>query len=220
LVADGDAGGEGIVKEAAGFLLRLACWYGALLILWLPLGYGYRNALVGVGNGFARILALAGSVSFRGFAKGELGETHSRADVGVLVHDTTWRDAKGRNQHVLAKRITTFYQPYSATAFLLALLGASRAAPRRRLIGGALALVALHLAMLACVAVDVGFTFASNGALPCLPRWFGELLAFLHVSVTDWPAGVLIVPLLLWALVFWPTFGFGQRQRENAPPAT
>ncbi len=192
------------MKEAAGFLLRLACWYGALLILWLLMGYGYRHALVSVGNGFARLLSPAGSVSFRVFAKGELGETHSRADVGVLVHDAAWRDAQGRNQHVLAKRIATFYQPYSATAFLLALFGASRVAPRRRLIGGALALVALHLVMLACVVVDVVFAFVSNGALLGLPRWFGELLAFLHVSVTDWPAGVLIAPLLLWALFAWP----------------
>lgn len=208
------------MKEVAGFLLRLACWYGALLILWLPLGYGYRKTLIFVGNGLARFAAPGESVSFRVFADGELGETHARADVGVLVHDATWHDAQGRNQHVLAKRIATFYQPYSATAFLIALWGASRVARRRRLIGGAFALAALHLVMLACVVVDVVFTFASNGALLGLPRWFGELLAFLHVSVTDWPAGVLLAPLLLWAVVLWPAFGFGERQSKNPPRAT
>lgn len=194
-------GGPSVFFEKAGrFFVRLTCWYGVLLVLWLPLGRGYRNALVGAGNGLARLVAPAEGVSFRVFEKGQLGAGHSRADVGVLVHDAAWRDAQGRRQHVLAKRIATFFQPYSATVFLVALFAASAVSPRRRLIGGAVALAVLHVAMLACVAVDVVFALAANGALPGLPRWCFELLALLHVSVTDWPAGVLIVPLLLWAV--------------------
>lgn len=204
-----DASGDRLLRQAWRFLARLACWYGVLLALWIPCGYGYRNMLVGAGNALASMAAPAGSVSFRVFAKGELGKDHSRADVAVLVHDADWRDGKGRNQHLVAKHVATFYQPYSATAFLLALFAAGKVGTRRRLLGLAGGLVVLHALMIACVAIDVVFTFASNGAMPGLPEWLGETVTLLHVSVTDWPAGVLLVPLLLWLLALWPAPGPG-----------
>lgn len=197
------------------FLGRLALAMVALWVLWLPLAAPYRKLVVATGNLAFAVARPSFEIEFREFRDWRaLGlEFDSRADVAVLVRRPEWVDPQGRAQHLLAKRIVTFSQPYASTIFLIALFGATRlpwASRLRRLFAAG---VVLHAAMLSCVAIDIVHTFAVEGTWPGLPRWCLELLAVLKVSVTDWPAGVYLVPLVVWLVACWPG-----RRRSTAKP--
>ncbi len=190
--------------DARRFLLRLLVWFPALLFLWLPLGAVYRTTLIKAGNAAFAAFSTEREVSFLHHTRwAEIGVTEM-ADVAVLVRSPHWRDDRGQKQHVLAKAVCTFYQPFTACAFLLALFLASQIAWRKRLWKGGAAVVALHLAMFAVVAVDVSYAAGSLDPLAQPGSWMSTLTTMLHFSVTDWPAGVFMVPLLLWIFLCWP----------------
>jgi hypothetical protein len=185
---------------ARGFLPRLLLWFPLLLLLWFPLGAGYRTALLGAGNAVFAALGPGREILFLHHTQWAAIGVTDRADMAVLVRDPAWPEDHGQKQHVLAKAICTFQQPFAALAFLLALLLASRISWRARLGKGVVALIVLHLAMLAAVAVDVSHAARSLGPPANPADWLPILTAMLHFSVTDWPAGVFIVPLLCWIL--------------------
>jgi len=193
-----------VLHEAWRFLRRLAIWYVLAMALWFPIGVAYRHGLVALGNALFSFAPAACEISFRPMPRAaELG-LNPRVDLAVLVHQREWLDAQRRPQSVVAKPIVTFWQPYAATAFLLALFGATRLSWRVRLGRAAVALVVLHALMSACVAIDVVYALAGQGALAGISRGGIELVAVLHATITDWPAGVLIVPLMLWIFANWP----------------
>lgn len=202
---------DALAREVLRFVLRLGVSYALLLALWWPLAGPYRRAVVAGGNlGFAAS-GPARAVAFHEFSNWSESGPKVEADIVVLVHRPEWVDDQGRRQHVMAKAIATFSQPFSATAFLLALFGATRISWTARLARGGAALAALHLFMLGCVAADVVCAFAENGAPLPMPRWCFDAISIMHARMTDWPAGVLIVPLLLWLAACWP--------RRRAMPA-
>ena len=199
-------GRKGLAPRAAwAFLGRLAGWYFGLLLLWYPLGDAYRAALIRGGNLLAPVLLPAHEVVFRPYSKWkELGMTE-RLDLAVLVRLPGGTAAGGEVRHVLAKAVATFHQPFMALVFMLALLMAGRWTWPQRLGRGVGAVALLHLGMLLCVAIDVrhaaaGFGAPAGGELD----WGRTVIALLHFTVTDWPAGVLVGPLLLWALLGGP----------------
>jgi hypothetical protein len=194
-----------------GFLLRLLLWFPTLLLLWLPLGSTYRASLIAAGNtAFAALNAGTEVLFLRHEKWREIGVTE-QADVAVLVRDQVWRETPGQKRHILAKAVCTFYQPFAASAFLLALFVAGRMPWRERgwKLGAAAGL--LHLAMLGAVAIDV--SHALNSVRPAgTDEWLRTVVALLHYTVTDWPAGVFIVPLLLWVLVSRPWQDAGEAE--------
>lgn len=192
--------------EARGFMLRLLLWFPALLLLWLPLGPAYRATFVAAGNAAFALSGSAREVLFlRHDQWAEIGVT-PLADVAVLVRRADWSVEAGRKQHVLAKAICTFHQPFAASAFLLVLFLAARMRRRERWAKIAVAFVALHLVMAAAVAIDA--RHALDALEPAAgSAWARTLVAMLHFSVTDWPAGVFIVPLLIWTFLCWPRPG-------------
>lgn len=183
------------------FLRRLTAWYLGLLLLWIPFGGAYRDALIHGGNVLLRDLRPGHEITVVHYERWpELGAT-GRLDLAVLVRAAGPGDARGQKHYLLAKAVATFYQPFMSVVFLLALLLASPLTARQRLLRGASAVCWLHLAMAGCVLIDALYALP-GGAAPGAEglNWSRTLIAVLHFSITDWPAGVLVLPLLLWAL--------------------
>lgn len=195
-----------------GFLLRLAAWYFGLLLLWIPFGAFYRDALIRSGNVVLEILRPRHEIKVVRYERWREIGASERLDLAVLVRAAGPGDARGQKHYVLAKAVATFYQPFMAFVFLLALLLASPPTWRQRRPRGASAVFWLHLWMVGCVLIDASVALP-GAAAPVAGNlnWSRTLIAGLHFSITDWPAGVLVVPLLLWAL-------HGQPWRESRVP--
>lgn len=187
------------------FFARLAGCYLGLLALWFPVGSTYREFLIGTGNFLSAHAFPAQEVLFLEYTRwAEVGVTE-RLDTAVLVALDPSRDEHGQRRYVLAKGVSTFYQPYTSVAFLLALFLATPLRWTQRLGRIAAATAGLHLAMLVVVWIDVLNARVSYGSGAGHPtESLRVILNFLHASVTDWPAGVLLIPLLLWILHCWP----------------
>lgn len=192
-----------LTVEARDFLFRLLVWFPALLLVWMPLGSAYRATLVATGNAVFGLVGGEHEVLFLPHGRwAEIGVTET-ADVAVLVRMANWRIEQGRRQHVLARAICTFYQPFAATMFLLALFLAVRMSRQERWWKMAVAFAGLHVAMVAAVVIDVSHAFDSVRPAEA-GAWSRTVVAMLHYSATDWPAGVFIVPLLIWVFVVRP----------------
>lgn len=195
-----------LAGAAGSFPVRVALWYFLALGLWWPLGSYYREILVGVGNVVVGALPLGGELSVVPYTQPVKDGLTDRVDIAVLVRKPDWVDGKGQKQHVLAKAVATFYQPYMATAFLAALFLSTGWLPGpARTTRGLAAAGLLYGFMLLCVAIDARFTLSGYGG-PAASEWDWSRTAvsLLHFSITDWPAGVLVVPLLIWAVLAWP----------------
>lgn len=194
---------EWLPRGAWVFLGKLLCGYGLLLLLWLPLGAGYRQVLIAAGNAVFAGAGAEGETTFSHHADWRAAGITERADLAVLVRRSAWVDGEGRKQHVLAKAVSTFYQPFTALCFLGALCLATAMSWRRRVLKLSLAAVVLHGWMLACVVIDRSHVLATyGGERTASTRWGNVAVNVLHATVTDWPAGVFIVPLIIWAGIF------------------
>ncbi len=184
-----------------GFFLRLAAWYFGLLLLWIPFGAFYRDALIRSGNVVLEILRPRHEITVVRYERWREIGASERLDLAVLVRAAGPGDARGQKHYVLAKAVATFYQPFMALVFLLALHMASPFTARQRLRRGGSAAIWLHLWMVGCVLVDAYHALPGSAApVAGTLDWSRTLIAMLHFSITDWPAGVLVVPLLLWVL--------------------
>ncbi len=187
------------------FIGRLIGWYLGLLLLWLPLGHLYRAGLIGAGNLTLGKILPGKEILFQHHTQEKaLGITEG-VDLVVLVRTDDMYDRDHHKQYVLAKPVITFYQPYTAAAFLGALFLAGRPRWRTRLLKGVPAMAGLHCLMLVCVLVEVNYTIGLH--LPAASSqgpWVKTACQLLHSSVTDWSAGVFLVPLILWTLSNWP----------------
>jgi hypothetical protein len=78
----------------------------------------------------------------------------------------------------------------------------------------------LYLFMLLCVVIDARFTVSGYGG-PASMAWDSSRTAvsLLHFSITDWPAGVLFVPLVLWALHVWTPGSLRELRRSEVDAA-
>lgn len=176
-----------VPADARRFLPQLLFWFPALLLLWFPLGHIYRTALVAAGNASFAALSGGQEVYFVHHTRwAEVGVTEM-ADVAVLVRNPSWQDGHGRKQHVLAKAVCTFFQPFTSLVFLWALFLASPISWRERLWKGGTAAFALHLAMAVCVAIDACHAFFISDPSSSSHVWVRTVTAMLHFSVTDWP---------------------------------
>ncbi len=188
-------------RHAGRFLVRLAVCYGVWLLLWLPLGAPFERAFVATGNAVFAFSGRVYAVTFLRLPDPAVVGLPEHIDVAVLVR----KKVDPRPQQWYAKGIVTLMQPYAATGFLLALILATEIGRGARLLRAALTVPLLFGFMYTAVAIDVAYALAANGAgLDRAPRWLVESVALLHATVTDWPAGVLIVPLILWLLACWP----------------
>lgn len=182
------------------FLVRLILAYCVLLAAWLVVGPTFRAGMVATANGCLRAIGMSDTVRFMEFTDWKSVGTESNADVAVLAHPAGWKDAERRDRHLLAKRIVTFSQPYVAFTFLVSLAVATPLPWRSKLGRLLISLCSLTVLMWLCVAVDVLHTLVSDGVGLEVPRSVGETLAVMNATVTDWPAGVLIVPFVLWLI--------------------
>jgi hypothetical protein len=202
--------------------VRVALWYFLALGLWWPLGAYYREILVGVGNVVVGALPLGGELSVVPYTQPAKDGLTDRVDIAVLVRKPGWVDGKGHKQHVLAKAVATFYQPYMATAFLAALFLSTGWLPGpARAWRGLAAAGWLYGFMLLCVVIDARFTLSGYGG-PASQAWDWSrtVVSLLHFSITDWPAGVLVVPLVLWALHVWTPRRLRELRRSDVDATT
>jgi hypothetical protein len=183
------------------FLLKLLAVYLLALALWPVLGSAYRTALIEVGNAFFAS-PTRGNIIFRHYTEWEKIGYVGNLDVAVLVRRSDWRDARGQIQHVLAKAVSSFQQPYTATAFLTALFLATPMPWSRRVWRWLTAQLVLYCLMFGAVWLDIKYTL-SQYPTAYDPYSDGAKLAyaFLHSTMTDWPIGVFLVPLFLWLLL-------------------
>jgi hypothetical protein len=221
--APGQPGRAWLAGATGSFPVRVALWYFLALGLWWPLGSYYREVLVGVGNAVVGTLPVGGELSVVPYTQPAKDGMTDRVDVAVLVRKPGWVDGRGQKQHVLAKAVATFYQPYMATVFLTALFVSTAWLPwPARARRGLAAAGWLYLFMLLCVVIDARYTLSGYSG-PASPAWDWSRTAvsLLHFSVTDWPAGVLVVPLVLWALHVWPPGRLRELRRSdvNVHPA-
>jgi hypothetical protein len=210
-----------LAGATGSFPVRVALWYFLALGLWWPLGSYYREILVGVGNVVVGALPLGGELSIVPYTEPEKDGMTDRVDLAVLVRKPGWVDGRGQKQHVLAKAVATFYQPYMATAFLVALFLSTHWLPGpARALRGLAAAGWLYLFMLLCVAIDARFTLAGYGGPASMAwDWSRTAVSLLHFSITDWPAGVLFVPLVLWALHVWTPGSLRELRRSEVDAA-
>jgi len=205
-------------REAWLFLARVVAWQVAGLLLWLLVGPAFRGVLSAGGPVLTALAPAGASVRVRAIAQPAAVGLGERVDVVVLVHHLAWRDQAGRESWVVAKGVVTFTQPYVSVVFLVALFGATRQPWRQRVGRGALALGLLTGLMLACAHLDVLETLATHASSGgAAGRAWRELLTIAKSSVTDWPAGVWIAPLLLWLLLAWPRPRRGTRATTVSP---
>lgn len=188
---------------AGSFFATLFVTYLSLMLVWLPAGSTYRRLLIGMGNTVFGHTGHSREVLFLEHTAGSKAGVSERVDVVVLVRDSQWFDDKAQKKWVLGKGIATFYQPYLATSFLVSLVLATPLPWRHRLKRGLVAFVTLHAYLIGAVGIDVEEVWLRlGGEAARSSRDFADTISLLHATITDWPAGVFLVPLLLWALAF------------------
>jgi hypothetical protein len=191
------------VRPALIFLARVLAMYAVLLASWPLAGGAYRAGLIAAGNGFFTLLERETSTRIRQETKWQGLIAGERIDLAIVVRRSHWRDAAGREQHVLAKAVSTFHQPFTAVAFLLALIFGAPWSWRRRGLQAALTLPVLHGLMLGAVLIDRRHALDLFDSPTAGLEAERLAVSALHATMTDWPAGVFIVPLLLWLASGW-----------------
>lgn len=206
---------DGLMRVGASlFLIRLAAGYFGLLLLWYPIGDFYHDALMRGGNFLAAGLGRGHDVVLRSQPGEKPDDSFRKRDLAVLVRIPGLTNSSGQRAWWSAKTVVTFYQPFMATVFTVALFLASPLPWPQRLVRAGAGLLLLHTGMVICVAIDVshavgGFNAVANDYFD----WTRTILSLLHHSITDWPAGVLVIPLLLWAALGAAGMRTGQEPR-------
>lgn len=213
-----------------GFFGWLMGGYLGLVLLWPVLGGSYRAVLAGTGDVVLPLTSPGLDVVVKRETPASSALFARDPDLLVLVRAKDAAEADGRPRYVIAKPVSTFYQAYTGTAVLGALFLASPIRRRTRLFRGAVACLAWHAFLLACVRVDVAHTALESGIGSASGGdvW-RPTLALLHMRLTSWAAGPFLMPLVIWAAVCWRPLaaawaGGGnlgalrQRRRDRAHP--
>jgi len=205
-------------RGIVSFFGRLILVYTVCMLLWMLCGSGYRQMLSSAGNAVFAMGRANDTVTFLNVSETQTREhgLHRDVDLVVLVRPQSGgTDVKlTGEQSLLARSLITMTYPYSANAFVVALIFSMQVAWKEYLRSFFILTTGLYLWFFACIAVDIEFALSSFPERAReMPRWLLESVAVSHASVTNWPAGVFIVPLLLWILFCLPRYRIGLKPR-------